>query len=114
MLRSQSMRSTDLSGLSTRTYNALRRAGIETLEDLAGWSDEQLAGLRSFGELSLAEVRKAYPILSLVAPGFQALTSLYAPAYWTRLAEAAEAQGYGEKRLSDLPKLVESRLLTPP
>ena len=43
--------------LSCRSYNCLRRAGIDTVEQLLGVSEEQLLDIRNFGETSLREVR---------------------------------------------------------
>ena len=44
-------------GFSTRIYNCLKRARIDTLEQLQRMTDEDLLRLRSFGVGSLAEVR---------------------------------------------------------
>lgn len=43
---------------SARAYNCLRRAGIETVEQLKRMSDEDLMCLRNFGTTCLAEVRR--------------------------------------------------------
>lgn len=43
---------------SARVYNCLRRAGIETVEQLKRMSDEDLMCLRNFGTTCLAEVRR--------------------------------------------------------
>lgn len=43
-------------GLSTRSYNALRRGGISTLGELVKHTDADLLDLRWFGIGSLAEV----------------------------------------------------------
>lgn len=43
---------------SARVYNCLRRAGIETVEQLKRMSDEDLVCLRNFGTTCLAEVRR--------------------------------------------------------
>ena len=43
--------------LSTRTYNCLKRAKIETVEQLSRISDDDLMRIRSFGQACLAEVR---------------------------------------------------------
>lgn len=42
---------------SVRTYNCLKRAGIDTVELLSKLSDDDLLKLRCFGKKSLAEVR---------------------------------------------------------
>jgi len=44
--------------LPPRAWNALMRAGITTVEELAACSDAELLGLRGFGLTSLAEVRE--------------------------------------------------------
>ena len=41
---------------SNRTYNCLKRQGIETLEELAGYNEEELMNIRNFGQKSLDEV----------------------------------------------------------
>lgn len=51
------MKLVDLYGLSTRTYNALRRHGIETVDQLLEMSRrELLRDVRNFGAASLEEV----------------------------------------------------------
>ncbi len=50
--------SIDALNLLTRTRNALVRAGITTVEELAAHSDEELLALRGFGPTSLAQVRE--------------------------------------------------------
>lgn len=42
--------------LQTRTINALRKHGIETLKELASKSEEELADVKNLGEKSLAEI----------------------------------------------------------
>lgn len=44
--------------LPTRTINALRKAGIETLADLMGKSKEDLADVKNLGEKSVEEINK--------------------------------------------------------
>ena len=44
--------------LSLRSYNALRRAGIETLGDLLALSTEQIAEIRNVGSKLLAEIQE--------------------------------------------------------
>lgn len=44
--------------LSKRTYNALRRSGVDRVEHLVAMSDEDLMRIRNFGEKSLAEVHE--------------------------------------------------------
>lgn len=52
------MTTIDHLGFSTRTYNCLKRARIDTVEQLARMSDENLLQIRSFGTGCLAEVRE--------------------------------------------------------
>ena len=42
---------------SNRTYNCLKRQGIETLEELSGYTEEELMNIRNFGQKSLDEVK---------------------------------------------------------
>lgn len=42
---------------SLRTHNCLRRAGIDTVEQLSKMSDDVLMKIRNFGPKCLAEVR---------------------------------------------------------
>ena len=41
---------------SVRSYNCLKRAGIETLRDLVSKSEEDLMAVRSMGRKSLEEI----------------------------------------------------------
>jgi len=43
--------------LQTRTINALRKHGIETLHEVAQKTDEELADIKNLGEKSLSEIR---------------------------------------------------------
>jgi DNA-directed RNA polymerase subunit alpha len=52
-------------GLSVRTVNALKRAGINTVAQALAVSDQELLGLRNFGQKSLEELKDA-----LAARGF--------------------------------------------
>ncbi len=42
---------------SNRTYNCLKRQGIETLEELRNYTEEELMAIRNFGQKSLDEVK---------------------------------------------------------
>jgi DNA-directed RNA polymerase subunit alpha len=44
--------------LSTRAYNALRMAGIHTLEDLLTKTEEELMNIKNFGQKSLQELKE--------------------------------------------------------
>ena len=44
--------------LPTRTINALKKQGIETLDQLAEKSDEELADIKNLGEKSVEEIKK--------------------------------------------------------
>jgi len=43
---------------SNRTYNCLKRQGIETLEELRNYPEEELMNIRNFGQKSLDEVKE--------------------------------------------------------
>ena len=45
-------------GLTARSYNALRRAGIQTLAQLRELTEEQLLSLPSIGESTVAEISR--------------------------------------------------------
>ena len=49
-----------------RAFNALKRGGIETLEDAAQWSDRDLLSLPNFGPASVARLRT---LIATRAPG---------------------------------------------
>ena len=44
--------------LSVRTYNCLKRARIDTVEQLSQMTDDDLMRIRNFGQRCLAEVRE--------------------------------------------------------
>lgn len=44
--------------LQTRTINALRKHGIDTLQQLAKMNDDQIADIKNLGEKSLTEIKK--------------------------------------------------------
>ncbi|MBE0479754.1 MAG: DNA-directed RNA polymerase subunit alpha [Dehalococcoidia bacterium] len=52
-------------GLSARTFNALRRSSITKVGELLEKSDDDLLGLRSFGQKSLDEVKERLQALHL-------------------------------------------------
>jgi len=57
-------------GLSTRAYNALRMAGIHTLDELLSKTEQELMNIKNFGQKSLQELKeklkeKGYSLLSL-------------------------------------------------
>lgn len=43
-------------GLSTRTYNTLRRAGYETIEQVYDETDDALSRKRGIGKAAMAEI----------------------------------------------------------
>ena len=58
------MRAIEELNFSVRTYNVLKRAGIDTVEKLQLHTDEDLMRLRGLGKHSLEEIReklKSYP-----------------------------------------------------
>ena len=46
-------------GLSTRSFNALRRAGVNGVDQLVQMSDDVLLGIRNLGKKSVQEIREA-------------------------------------------------------
>ena len=52
-------------GLSARTFNSLRRSSITKVGELLEKTDEELLGLRSFGQKSLDEVKQRLEALDL-------------------------------------------------
>ena len=58
-------------GLSSRTFNALRRGGITTTSALLEKSKDELLGLKNFGEKSWNEVQEHLVKMSLVETEFQ-------------------------------------------
>ncbi|MEE0954198.1 MAG: DNA-directed RNA polymerase subunit alpha C-terminal domain-containing protein [Eubacterium sp.] len=53
LLRKQSLEELDL---STRAYNALRRAGLATIGDLCSKTEEEVRTIRNLGQRSMAEI----------------------------------------------------------
>jgi len=51
--------------LSVRSYNCLKNADINSVEDLIKWSESQLKGLRNFGDKSLREIKAKLGILGV-------------------------------------------------
>lgn len=49
--------SIDTLGLTPRVRNSLKRKGINTLEELWGYTDKRLLGLRNIGPVAVAEIR---------------------------------------------------------
>lgn len=59
-LCSKLLQSPDISvlGLNSRTYNLLKIAGIDTIDEVRGTTDSQLLKLKRFGEGSLCELHQ--------------------------------------------------------
>ena len=51
--------------LSVRSYNCLKRAGVNTVEDLAGKTEEDMMRVRNLGKKSLEEVLNKMESLGL-------------------------------------------------
>lgn len=51
-------KSIDELDLSVRTYNCLKRADVDTIEQLRNMSDEELAKVRNFGKVNMDEVHQ--------------------------------------------------------
>ena len=67
MGKSTENRQLDQLGLTVKTYNCLRRAGIHTIDSLLEMTEKKLLGKRGFGEIMLADVvskleRKGYKL----------------------------------------------------
>jgi DNA-directed RNA polymerase subunit alpha len=62
--------------LTVRSYNCLKREGINTVSELIGLTEEQLINIRNFGSKSVDEVRDKLVSMGLSlkesAPGFDA------------------------------------------
>jgi len=71
-------------GLSARTFNSLRRSGITKVGELLEKKDEELLGLRSFGQKSLDEAKDRLKLLGLITEEEESTE------------EIAEAVGEGE------------------
>lgn len=61
--------SIDELGLSTRAYNCLRNAGVNTIGELAAMTADDLGDIRNFGASSASEVREKLQKLALCGPG---------------------------------------------
>lgn len=61
--------------LSVRSYNALKRAGIETLSDLAQYTQEELANIRLLGRHSLNEIVEKAKENGVIIPERRKVTS---------------------------------------
>lgn len=59
--------SIDELGLSVRSYNCLRRAGIATVEELVELSDEELTHIRNMGRKSVNEIRRRLSELNYIS-----------------------------------------------
>jgi DNA-directed RNA polymerase subunit alpha len=44
--------------LSVRAYNCLKREGIDTVDKLLNYKEEELLGIRNFGSKSIQEVKE--------------------------------------------------------
>jgi DNA-directed RNA polymerase subunit alpha len=51
--------------LSVRSYNCLKRAGINTVEELTQKNEEEMMKVRNLGKKSLEEVQKKLSALNL-------------------------------------------------
>jgi len=54
--------------LSARSRNCLKRAGVHTVEQIAGMDSQELMCLRGLGEGCLREIRKAVAASGVTAP----------------------------------------------
>ena len=51
--------------LSVRAYNCLKREGIDTVEKLLNYKEDELLGIRNFGSKSIQEVKEKVKDLGL-------------------------------------------------
>ena len=69
--------------LSVRSYNCLKREGINTVSQLVALSESQLMNIRNFGQKSVDEVRDKLDVLGLTlkdsVPGFEGTNFYGAP-----------------------------------
>lgn len=77
---------------SVRTYHALKRAGINTSEQVQRMTDDDLYRLRNIGKLTLSEIRSKLPYIPpekielptmTIADKIRAMTDEELAAYWT-------------------------------
>ena len=57
--------------LSVRSYNCLKRAGIQTVEELTQKTEEDMMKVRNLGKKSLKEVKDKLHDLGLGFKGFE-------------------------------------------
>jgi DNA-directed RNA polymerase subunit alpha len=55
--------------LGVRSYNCLKRVGIETIGDLISKTEQELAAIPNFGKKSIEEVRETLAVHSLKLRG---------------------------------------------
>lgn len=55
-------------GLDIRVHNVLRREGIETLSELAAYSEQDLRLFRGFSKLSVDEIKRKLADLGFILP----------------------------------------------
>ena len=68
--------------LSVRSYNCLKRAGINTVEELTNRTPEDMMKVRNLGRKSLEEVlAKLKRVRTSVKPGRGVKRALYIPRY---------------------------------
>ncbi len=58
--------------LGVRSYNCLKRVGIETIGDLVAKTEQELAAIPNFGKKSIEEVRETLAAHGLNAAGRRA------------------------------------------
>jgi DNA-directed RNA polymerase subunit alpha len=59
----------ELEELGVRAYNCLKRVGIETIGDLVGKSENELAAIPNFGKKSIEEVKETLALHGLKLRG---------------------------------------------
>lgn len=63
-------------GLPTRVINSVQGAGVRTVGELRGWSDEDLLGLHSLGRVSLDQIHYFYRLCERIERGLQRFQSI--------------------------------------
>jgi hypothetical protein len=58
-------------GLPTRVINSVHAAGVRTVGELRGWSDDELLGLHSLGRVSLDQIHYFYRLCDRIERGQQ-------------------------------------------
>ena len=94
-------------GLARGISGKLTRLSLPP-EALPVMSDQAIMQLHGIGDMGLKEIRAYWPYAGSVVRVVRPNLDVFSVAQWTELAIIAEERGFGDKRLSDLPALVQS------